>query len=413
MTLLWLALAGCTTDYHLGDAPPSDDEDDEIGGGSGHDDPWGEPDPDDPWGKLDPGGLPEVYLVVAWTDYDTRADYITGDELWSQVHPTWYTVFDLRGQAILSFDTPPDRLLTHAALEPAGPGLFQATVNTWPIAEDGSVIADPAWEVWRGDGVAQTFTPVMHHDAATGVLTMPTTGVELPLGTGKLLTAASFPSDPSRTWLWASRSPCSGTTLDPLRGVSTHRAGAPVAMRQPRQVIDASTAEAGGYVSEFEAGTDTAGVDRGLIGLLRQLCYDSFDPRLTLTAFELAGESSWTHVVPLNDGTRVDHVRFSPEAGGQALWVSVDPNGVSRWNLRGPDGLRDGVLDDHLVDYRTGPVIWPDTGTFTTIAGRKDRTGDAITLYNRGKRVYELDMFKFGVEKRRLWIEDVVVLPAP
>ena len=402
---------GCATDYRLREVSPEDDEGDAGGGGGGDDPGWG--DGDDPWGTVDPGAMPEAYFVVAWADYNDRATYFEDAEAWwDGSWGTHYSVVDLHGQEILRFDPPNGTMVTHAALEPAGPGQFQATVTGWTVTDDSGSMSDPTWQVWRGDAVSKTFTPQLRLDAVASEVVVERTGDRIPTRDANyLVTAGAFGSEPDKVWIWASPSPCMGNDLDPFRGVSTRKKNAPVALFQPERLLGPGIAASGGYIAMLEAQTGTDGVDRGMIGLYRQLCYDNFDPKLTIAAFDLDQGPTWNWELPISGYPTIGDVRFSPESGGRALYIATDEFGKATWNLVGAEGLRSGPLDDKLYAYRNGALLWPDTGTFVVVGGQLDGTGDALAFYNKGKRVWTVDTFKFGVEKRKIWIQDITVLP--
>lgn len=393
----WLLLA-CASEHQLRDLAGEPEDDAWAAGG-------------DVWADLDAGDLPELHLVVAWSPSGPYATYDA--EPWSSWWGTVYSVFDLSGREVLRFAPPPDVLLSKISLEPAGPARFQTTVQAWTLAEDGTVRADARWQVWQGDAVARTFTPILDWDPAAGGVVVEATGELVPaLDPSALATAAAFGSDPNRVWLWPTQAQWCEDALGPLRAVSLGTTAAPDASWRPEALLDASEAARNGYVGLLEARTGSDGRDRGLVGLYRDLCVEDYAPKLTLAAFELPGGPLWSRELSLTETPGLGDVRFSAEGGGRALWLAHDEVGVPRSYLADADGVVSGTLGDGYVGWRTGPLLddWPDT--FAAIGQHPDGSGDAIVIMHQGRRVWAVDDFAFGVERQRIWVQDVVVLPA-
>lgn len=368
------------------------------------DDGW--PDGPDPWSDLDVGALPETWFVVAWSPYGPYTRYDA--QAWSSWSGTLYSLFDVEGQEVLRFETPENVAVSGMTLEPAGPGAFQATVQAWTVEEDGSIGA-MTWEIWRGDAAAQTFEPIVRWDTEQGDVTVVATGDRIDIDPAALLSATTFGSDPDRVWTWATQTAWCDRPLGPFRGWNVAHA-APGSVRQPEALVGATRAAVGGYVGLLEGGTSSDGHDRGLVGVYEGLCETNYDPSLTLSAFDLNDGPLWAYEIGLATSPGLGDVRFSAEQA-DANWVAMDETGAYRYFHADANGLVSGLLGTDHVAWRTGPTLGP--ATFAAIGAAPDWTGDALVFFHRGKPVWTIDDFKFGLGTQPMWIQDVVVLPQP
>ena len=396
-----LALCACRPDYGLSNYEPPDDEE-EIGEGNGNGNGNGG---DSPWGSLDPGDLPEVYFAVAW---DWGYDYC-GDGCWEEgYYQPMIAVVDLEGQVIVEFEAPYD-YASILALRPAGPGQFDVTVAPWDYGYDDAA-REPAasWEVWRADAVTGSFTRILH--VADDGPVIDATGRKLmALGTpSRRHQLVSWPSDPGRALVLSDRASC-GADDDPILTSAPLYGNGKVDRWYEQELLPAAMIEDGiaPYPWTVHAAEDADGQRSLLTGWLT----DCYTYGSAFTAWSPEHGVLWQVDAP--GQLYPFDASYSADDGGAVLYLTQNTEGRQIWHLDGPAGTWSGEVKDDSWLARPGPVLDPENASFMTIATRTETGRDALDIYFRDKRVWQIDTFRFGLDEVELHVSHVALITPP
>ena len=431
---LALPLAGCASDYGLALAPPPEPEDPGPGPAVGPSLP-DLPDfpdlpdlpdlpdpPDNPWDDLNPGDLPEVYLAVAWSEYECcwYCDYADPMPVEPDIMACWsrFAVVDLRGQVVAEFPLPEEvdqawSPYSYVNMLPAGPGRFLAVVNNWDTSwnDDDGWPSPRWWEVWLLDAAQNTTTRVAYWDAEFGGVRIEQTGRLVftgDAGTAPLL--GVWPNEPDRLVMWLYEGECPEGAVGELHSFHLFDPEAPVLSWKVEELLPEGLPQqlAGLWPWSLELSVDDEGAPTALMGVTGGWC-GSGDTELRLISTSLEEGAQWDQLL-WGAWTPIKPT-YTGRAGGAALHVPGYAGGLPEWQLIGPEGSQTGPLPDDVLMAIAGPVLDPEGPTFVLVGGSEDGGyHHAIDVIHRGEPVWRIDALRFGLQERQVFFTDVDLL---
>ncbi len=439
MTLL---LAACASDYGLSQAPPEVPDrpanplDPPDGPGTAPTPPDlpdfpdlpDPPDPpDNPWDDINPGDMPDVYLAVAWSEYECcwYCDALDPYPVEEDIMACWsrFAVVDLHGQVVAEFPLPQEQgqdwsPYSYLNMVPAGPGRFLAVVNNWDSGwddDDDGLPYSSWWEVWLLDAVEMSTTRVAHWDPEfAGVTIDGTDRLLFTGGAGAAPLLGVWPTDPDRLVFWIHEgSECPQGVTGELHAIHVTDPEAPVLAWKVEELMPEGMAEEMGGVQPWslELSVDEQGSPTALLGVMGGACgWGDYELRVVHTS--LNAEPGWNELVqgawsPLKP-------TYAGWNGGAALHVPGWSGGLPSWQLMGPDGTENGPLPEDMMIGFAGPVIDPEGPTFALVGG----TGEfdyhhEIVVVHGGEPVWRIDALRFGLQERGVFFADVDLLLVP
>lgn len=434
-------LAACASDYGLSSAPPepaelpTGDLDPPDGPGTAPAPPDlpefpdlpDLPDlPDSPWEDLNPGDLPEVYLAVAWSEFECcwYCDALDPYPMEPDILACWsrFAVVDLHGQVVAEFQLPHEvgqdwSPYSYLNMVPAGPGRFLAVVNNWDTGWDDDTDDFPSsswWEAWLFDATQNTTTRVAHWDMEFGGVTIDGTDRLVYTGdAGSAPLLSVWPHDPDRLVLWLHDGECPQGAVGELHSIHMTDPEAPVLSWKVEDLLPEGLPEQMGGLMPWslELGLDDDGEPVALLGAMGGWCGNGdYELRMlhtsldTGTAWDELLWGSWSPLKPTWTG----------RSGGAALHVPGYTGDLLEWQLMGPDGTQTGTLPEDMPMAFAGPVIDPEGPTFAVIGGVEGGGyHHVIDVVHQGESVWRIDALRFGLQERGVFFADVDLLWPP
>ena len=400
--------------------------------------------PTGPWGEFDPGNIPEIYFAVAWTEYDCSWNDVDGsvgedeppdtteddledgdgipdtdsDEWWGGC-PARYAVIDLLGQVIAEFPLPDEGQnwtpYTHLALEPAGPGQFLAVAENWEDdydADGDGFWLGTYWQAFRGDAYTGELEELVHWNWAEAQAEITQSGRLLDLGGyNSWAHLGMWANDPDWLVAWSGGQEC-----EPLRDLrQVHLAGEYLDQFWEAEDLLPPELLADGDVQlwpwNMETGLDEYGRPNMLLGVSDTFCADESPASWDLVAWSPADGPLWS--AETANYAWMQSARWAGHSGGAML--EVEPTwGNAVWRVRTPDGVTEGELPPEIWDATAGPMLDPQGPTFMVVGSEVAGDGSwhgVLDIHHEGEVVWQIDSLRFGLQDRRVFFEDVVMLP--
>ncbi len=396
-------------------------------------DPEDPPDPQDPPNPNWPpntGNMPDLYFAIAWSNSPCHQDDIfwadggapqeQQSDLWLPCDARNVAVVDMFGQVIDEFI--PEGVENSPGVEflqlvNAGPGQFLHVFHRYeydPLADSDGFYAGVPWEAWRADSYTGEHEMVATWDYETQQAYLPQAGRYLDVGgTNSHLQVGVLPTDPDFLVTWQGQYTCDpAASIQPLQ--TAHMFDGSVLSQgwQPEEFLpeeirdqmdnpmgwnmDLSLTEDGDLSALF--GVTTGGCS----GLPED------EATMQLVSWTPTQQTSW--FAPTETGWQPQAATYAGWRGTGALNLLGD-FGVPRWRMTSPTGVFEGDLSSSLDGYRPGPLIDPQGPTFT-VAGTDPETydGDSLDFYHQGELVWSIDTLRFGLQDRRVFMADVILL---
>jgi hypothetical protein len=340
------------------------------------------------------------------------------------VCPVTYAVIDLEGQVVSEFSVPvaegPWAFVQHLELRAAGPGRFVALVENWSdagaVGQDdatGGLWVSPFLQVWMADAVDGTMRLLVEMQDLGRTALVHTNGrqVRLTEGMGTALFGVWPDASETKLVVWEGNPSCD-SGVGSLRAVEL---GASPALDWvwPRNDLLPEDLQQGCTYAPWnmDEGVDEDGSPSFLLGVTEypESPGDSPDPR-RLVAWSPTEGPMWDVVVP--DLVRPFRAEYSALGGGGALWISAPLHAEGRkWHVVGPSGSFEGGVPDDLFDVQPGPLLDPQGPTFLMVGRLELDSRHSIRLVHRDQVAWSIDHLRFGLDARRLFFSDVVLLP--
>lgn len=420
---LSLALAGCQSEVALFvAAPPEVDPEPTPAAPTPGPQAPGDPPAPSPWADLDPGDLPELYFAVAHSPMDCCLDcdadtFAESDDLWWGGCPVSYSVVDLRGQVIASFELPNEEggYLGHVEIKPAGHGQFLIIVERWggtteDTDEDGFWYGTP-FEVWRADALTGGLDRILHADAVTGEAVVDGTGNRLSFGMpGSIWQVAMWPDEPETLAVWPGYGSCYSQGEGDIRIVPLTDAEAPVELIRIKDLIPEELRSANPrYPVSLDAFRAADGSRALTFGLSSEYC--AYAEPWPLMAWSEGAGIAWNGELPVNAWPR--EATFAHHGEGHALHLASDNAGDWRWFVTGPEGTTEGPLGQMMWDTRPGPMLDAAGPTFVVLRNPGDtyQPRHSMDFVHQGEVVWRIDALRFGLAEQRVQIVDTILIP--
>ena len=366
--------------------------------------------------------IPDVYFAVAWIDpeiFETTQSS-QGSQMGSSSSSAWapeihYDIIDLRGQVVaeFTFDDPNERY-SHLDLVPGPDGTFYIAFDrsfSGSSMEADGFSQDTWWEVWQADGRTGVATQVLRWDPVDQVARLPQTGQALEMfpgdgtTTGYWHTLAADPVDPDRMMLWSGNRQCVDEGVWDLRAVHTRDASVAVETWGPDELLSVDDAD-DLYPFTLSSGVAEQGAVSYLLGVTEQHCYETREH--TISSWRPGTGQLWEATLP--PGIRSEEMSYTGLEGGHALHLGLEDD-IVRWHVTGGERSLQGTLNSKWWNMRPGPMLHPDGPAFIVSASTVEQPfWSRLHVMAGGKRVWSIEQFKIGLDKRNYWLLDVGIL---
>ncbi len=386
--------------------------------------------PNSPW-PPEVGTVPDLYFAIAWSETPCySSDHLWADGLElseSQDSALWATcdarnvaVVNMFGEVVDEF-TPPslqgDEVSEFLQLVNAGHGQFLHVFNRYnydSMDGDASFYSGTPWEAWRGDSYTGEHLLVANWDQSNQQLLLPQAQRHLDVGGSfSYLQLGVLPTQPDQLVAWHSQGGCGPSTqVQPLQVADMFDSSALNVGWQPEEFLPEEVFEQvdNPWTWNMDLSMNEDGELSALFGVTTGGCSGlPEDPSTpTLVSWTPEGDSNW--YAPTELGWQSQSATYAAWNGTGALNL-LDINGSQRWRVTTPEAVHEGDLSASLSGYKPGPLIDPQGPTFTVI-GTDFNTwdGDSIDFYHQGAVVWSIDKLKFGLQERRVYFADVILL---
>jgi hypothetical protein len=384
-----------------------------------------------PWELITPGEFPDVYFGVSWSEWPCD-DMLDGDgadpnvdgDIWGPC-PSNLAVIDLMGQVVAEFEWPGEAddevpwwsEWNHLTMQQAGPGQFLVVAENWgndPDEDNDGFWQGTRWQAWIADAVDGSFTEVLSWDPASGYIRITESGRLIPMDSiGTWIHVGVWQEDPDWLLIWGGEGNCANDGAGLTSLTMTHRSR-PMdlgRMWSVDELLPEDLAEREGTLWPWamQSGIDENGDGQLLLGVADNYCME-VQGEHELIAWTPEG-ISWRTQPGLD--TWPMEASFAGWNGGGALTMAYaqDDGTGGRWKVSGPTGVQEGDLPMDRWNYRAGPMLDPAGPTFATLGNNATVEGDVIDIYHQGEKVWSIEELRFGLQPRRVYLRDVVMLP--
>jgi hypothetical protein len=328
-------------------------------------------------------------------------------------------VIDLMGQVIAEFpfsDEGQDWTShTHLSLEPAGPGQFLAVAENW--MDDYDEDADgfwlgTYWQAWRGDAYTGEISEIAHWNWNEGQAEITQSGRLLDLGGyNSWAHLGMWANAPDWLVAWSGGQEC-----EPLRDLrQVHLAGDYLDLYWEAEDLLPPELLTDGEVQlwpwNMETGLDEQGRPNMLLGVSDTFCADESPATWDMVAWSPEDGPLWASQAATYAWTQ--SARWAGHSGGAML--EVEPTwGNALWRVHRPDGVVEGELPPDMWNATAGPMLDPAGPTFMVVGSEVTAGGlwhGVLDIHHEGDVVWSIDSLRFGLQDRRVFFEDVVMLP--
>jgi len=387
--------------------------------------------PNSPW-PPEVGTVPDLYFAIAWSEWPCY----TPDNLWADgfsqsqqsEQPDLWAMCDARNVAVVNMFgevvdefTPPTlqdgEVSEFVQLVNAGHGQFLHVFNRYDdqtIDGDAGFYAASPWEAWRGDSYTGEQLMVANWDYANQQLFLPQAQRHIDVGgSASHLQLGVLPTRPDQLVAWQSQSGCGETTeLQPLQVVDMFDGSLLNIGWQPEEFLPEEVFERvdNPWNWNMDLSLTEDGELSALFGVTTGGCSGlPEDPSTpTLVSWTPEDDSSW--YAPTELGWQSQSATYAGWNGTGALNLLGD-GATQRWRVTTPEAVHEGDLSLALSGYKPGPLVDPQGPTFTVI-GTDINTwdGDSLDFYHQGEVVWSIDTLRFGLQERRVYFADVILL---
>jgi hypothetical protein len=383
--------------------------------------------PNSPW-PPEVGTVPDLYFAVAWSDTPCYTpDHLWGDGLEQSSRSDLVGVCDARNVAVVNMFgevvdefTPPSlqegEVSEFLQLVNAGHGQFLHVFNrfSYDTADASEFYSGSPWEAWRGDSYTGEHLLVANWDYNNQQLFLPQAQRHLDVGgSASYLQLGVLPTEPDQLVTWRSQSGCGPSTqVQPLQVADMFDGSLLNVGWQPEEFLPVEVYEQVDNPSNWNMDLSLTedGELSALFGVTTGGCSGlPEDPSTpTLVSWSPQSDSNW--YAPTELGWQSQKATYAGWSGTGALNL-VGDGGTQRWRVTTPSAVSEGALSPSLSGYKPGPVIDPMGPTFTVIGTDINNwDGDSLDFYHQGQVVWSIDKLKFGLQERRVYFADVILL---
>ena len=390
--------------------------------GDGHDPGEADPETDGALGG-DEDGTPD------------RDDEVEDEEPPDDDGDIWYecparlAVIDLLGQVIAEFPLPDESDAwtpwSYLSLSPAGPGQFLAVMENYGVVDgqegddadaDGFWQGRP-WHAMRGDAVTGQIDTIARWEIGSGMVQMTATGELIDLGSWNAwANFAIAPTMPDWLMMWAGTTNCS--EMQSLRAAHVLGSAPDQVWTSSELLPEDLLPEDGGkprlWPWNLDAGIDFDGSSRMLLGVSSDGCTDE-PGSYELVAWSPEEGPLWHQPAAAEGWTWPPTASWAGHDGGAALELRHGYAPDQQYRLIDAEGVREEPMpaDPDIQSRLAGPLIDPEGPTFVTVSRRIQEFDyrDVLEIHHNGEVVWTIDAMRFGLAERRVFFQDVAMLP--